>query len=78
MLAGEKLSLEEDGSTLRNAKGKKVATLSKEFQKRIKSQKERGYCITDIEVNFIVFWHCTQDNKEYKILLPKLLLTLVG
>lgn len=78
MLAGEKLSLEEDGYTLTNARGNKVVTLSKEFQKRIKVQIERGYCIKAIEVNFIVYWKDPEDKKEYKILLPQLLLTQVG
>ncbi|QHT66184.1 hypothetical protein GXP67_05620 [Rhodocytophaga rosea] len=75
MLAGEKLSLEEDGSTLTNAKGKKVVTLSKEFQKRIKQQIRAGYQIKDMEANFIVYWKDPEDTKEYKILLPKLMLS---
>lgn len=53
-----------------NGKNRRVAACSKDFGRRIKLQKEKGYVPISAKINYVVKWWNKDDEKEYNIILP--------
>lgn len=53
-----------------NGKTIRVAACSKDFGKRIKAQREKGYVPFSAKINYVVKWWNRNDDKEYNIILP--------
>ncbi|MEQ8192274.1 MAG: ATP-dependent helicase, partial [Candidatus Eremiobacterota bacterium] len=69
--AGDELISNE--CNLLQDKGKNISIkYSKSFEERHKHILEKGYRIDKAEVSYIVVWMDTEENKEYRILLPKI------
>jgi hypothetical protein len=51
-----------------------IACLSKDFDQRIKEQLQKGYEVTDIEVESVVIWENHKRNEALKHALCKIIL----
>lgn len=72
LFSGDLLQTTEDG--LSNSSGQQVLKYSQKFRALIKSFIERGFAITEVRINYIVYWKNEKNDKELKIILPVLLL----
>lgn len=65
--------LQRDGFNVKPYNGKNISIkYSKSFEGRHKHILEKDYHVDKAEVSYIVVWMDTEENKEYRILLPKI------
>lgn len=72
LVTGQGLQITTEG--VANEQGEKVAKFSKKFQYDINQYHKSGYELSAAQINFIVFWKKQEDNMEYRVVLPKLIL----
>lgn len=53
--------------------GNEIIRFSERFKKILHTLKQKGYEPKEASVNFIVYWKRKEDNKEVKIVLPKVI-----
>jgi ATP-dependent DNA helicase RecQ len=70
---GEKLKVDETGCCDKN--GLYVIRFSESFRKKLASFAERSYWPESATVKYSVYWKPKEENKEYLILLPELMLS---
>jgi len=71
--SGSGLMVLEDG--LGNGRGELVLKYSKTFKETLQERQMRGFKVTAAQINFIVYWKGENEDREVKIILPKILLT---
>ncbi len=69
LTSGESLAISGDECT--TAKGQSVLKFSKQFLNMIEIQKQKGYNLKQVKVNFIVYWKKENTEHEVKIILPE-------
>jgi ATP-dependent DNA helicase RecQ len=72
LTSGSSLSVTFEG--LATEKGL-VVKFSSEFVKQLEQFAQKGYSLKSADVNFIVHWFNATSNKEYKIVLPEIVLS---
>ena len=65
-------SLIISGDECLNAKGHSVLKFSKKFLNTVESAKQKGYNLTEANVNFIVYWKKEDSENEAIIILPEI------
>ncbi len=65
-------SLLTNGNECTTTKGQSVLKFSKQFLNMIELQKQKGYYLKQVKVNFIVYWKKEDTEHEFKIILPEL------
>ncbi|AMM52966.1 hypothetical protein TH61_14395 [Rufibacter sp. DG15C] len=55
--------------------GQFVVKFSNKFKERLRLVKHQGYIFNSAEVAHIVVWYCQEENKEFRIILPRLVFT---
>lgn len=68
--SGDNLRISSDSCT--TERGQPVLKFSTAFLNTIESQRQRGYVLTKVKVNFIVYWQKEGSEEEIKIVLPEL------
>lgn len=53
--------------------GCEIVRFSEKFKNILHTLKQKGYEPKEASVNFIVYWKRKEDNKEVKIVLPKVI-----
>ena len=61
-----------NGDECLNSKGQSVLKFSRKFTEKIQSEREKGYEVKSMKVNFIVYWLNEDIKEEVKIILPEL------
>lgn len=51
-----------------------IVKFSREFQKKLFRYLSQGYIFHHAAIAYIVIWYCEDDGKEYRVILPKLIL----
>ena len=74
LTAGDELFVNEDGDRLKTMNRKFVLKFSKKFRAEFEKWKEAGYAFSKAKVNFIVWWYSRDDDREYRIVLPEIVL----
>lgn len=72
LFSGSPLMIMEDG--LGDSKGNLMLKYSQRFKEVLKGRYDKGFKIAAAKVNFVVYWKDEATQKEYKIILPVLLL----
>lgn len=72
LFSGDLLQTTEDG--LSNSRGEPILKYSQKFRAHLKGYLEKGFAITEVRINYIVYWKNEKNDKELKIILPVLLL----
>lgn len=54
--------------------GDNILLFSKEFNKKLNFYESKGYYIHYAVIEYIVYWYNPENNEEYKIILPRLIL----
>ena len=62
-----------NGNECLNARRQSVLKFSSQFIKQVELMKENNYELKSASVNFIVYWHKEETDKELKIVLPELI-----
>ncbi|MEI9955341.1 MAG: ATP-dependent helicase [Ferruginibacter sp.] len=70
LISGDTLIITGDGCT--NSEGQSVLKFSRQFLNTIELQKQKGYYLKQVKVNFIVYWLREDAEHESKIILPEL------
>jgi len=70
LISGDTLIINGDGCT--NSEGQSVLKFSRQFLNTIELQKQKGYYLKQVKVNFIVYWLREGAEHESKIILPEL------
>ncbi|MDN3658139.1 RecQ family ATP-dependent DNA helicase [Ferruginibacter paludis] len=65
-------SLLTNGNECTTTKGQSVLKFSKQFLNTIELQKQKGYHLKQVKVNFIIYWKKEDTEQEFKIILPEL------
>ena len=65
-------SLVISGSDYYTANGQTVLRFSRQFLTTLANYQNKGYALSKVNVNFIVYWKHEQTDIEYKIVLPEL------
>ncbi|RZS95317.1 RecQ family ATP-dependent DNA helicase [Cecembia calidifontis] len=69
---GDLLSLE--GNDCLNDQGQTVLRFSMAFQQSLAQFMEKGYTVQQVSVNWLVYWHNPETEKDVLVLLPELVL----
>jgi len=72
LFSGASLQLLEDG--LADAQGAQILKYAQEFKKALKKYAGKGFRIAAAKINFVVYWKDEVNQKESKVILPRLLL----
>lgn len=72
LISGDTLQILEDG--LGNSKGDLVLKYSRWFRDILKERHTNGFKISEAKINFIIYWKDEVKEKEFKIILPLLVL----
>jgi ATP-dependent DNA helicase RecQ len=67
--SGDNLRISSDACT--TERGQPVLKFSTAFLSTIEAQRQRGYLLTKVRVNFIVYWQKEGSGEEIKIVLPE-------
>lgn len=70
LISGDTLTI--NGDECINVKGQSVLKFSKQLLNTIESVRQKGYCLKQAKVNFIVYWKKEGAEQESKIILPEL------
>lgn len=73
IISGDRLKVDETGCCDKN--GLYVIRFSESFRKKLASFAERSYWPESATVKYSVYWKPKEENKEYLILLPELMLS---
>ncbi len=60
---------------LGNSKGELVVKYSQKFQEVLRDRIQKGFKLAEAKVNFIVYWRDEDKKKEFKTVLPQIILT---
>ncbi|MBF0274128.1 MAG: RecQ family ATP-dependent DNA helicase [Nitrospinae bacterium] len=72
---GDKLSIFDNQPDIFHHKEYgEVCQFSKAYNEQLQLLIKKGYRVTDIEIDYLVVWKDKEENKEYRIVLPKLIL----
>ncbi len=69
---GSPLSVTADG--LANTSGQLLLKYSNSFKNTLQTYLQKGYELKTASINFILYWHNKDNNKESKIILPEIYL----
>jgi ATP-dependent DNA helicase RecQ len=72
---GDLLNLEENDGL--NAQGQAVFRFSLAFQQSLAQYVEKGYTVQQVSVNWLVYWHNPETEKDVLVVLPELVLARV-
>jgi ATP-dependent DNA helicase RecQ len=70
MTSGDSLFVNGDECT--NIKGQSILKFSMQFRNTIEVEKQKGFCIKEVKVNYIVYWKKEDAENEIKIILPEI------
>lgn len=76
LVYGEKQFANNVGRGLNMLNGENILIFSREFIKTLEYYEAKGYSISGAKVEYIVFWYNEDIKREYKIVLPRLVLKL--
>jgi len=54
---------------------RKILSFSKAFVTKLEDLQNKGYAISEVKINFILFWKKEETDREIKIILPEVYLT---
>ncbi len=72
--AGDELEFNE--SEVMSFKNNKILKFSKAYQEQFNKLTSLGYGVFKIQVKFVLFWYCKEDEKEYLIAIPEIIFDL--
>jgi ATP-dependent DNA helicase RecQ len=73
--AGDRLNFSQDPLTgLNNEAGKTVVKFSTSFKERLSNLINKGFKLTQAEVAHVVVWFSDEDGRDYRVVLPKIIL----
>jgi ATP-dependent DNA helicase RecQ len=70
--AGDRLELSGDDPNLLTANNKKVLRFSSSAEEKMQKFLNRGYEIDSIHAEYIVVWKRKEDDKQYRVVLPRI------
>lgn len=71
LVCGQELFVDNDGCY--NSNRECILKFSKKYKERIHNGEKRGYKISEAKVNYLLYWHTEEDQKEeYLIVLPEI------
>lgn len=70
LMSGDKLLIDKGG--LNAQTGEPLVKFSHQFNERIEKLNHAGYVLKEATVNYILYWHNEETEKEVKIVLPEL------
>lgn len=74
LTAGDELFANEDEDRLKTINHKFALKFSKKFRTEFERWKDLGYSFGKAKVNFIVWWYSKDDDKEYRVVLPEIVI----
>lgn len=72
LISGDMLQVADEGCKKMN--GELVLKFSRAFLDKMEKEKSKGFSPKSAKVNFVVFWYNEDHGREYKIVLPEVLL----
>ena len=73
IMSGDKLEISKDDPNILHDKRRRAfIKYSKFFQCEYEKLLEKGYSVKNIEVGYVVVWRDKDDNKEYRVILPRI------
>jgi ATP-dependent DNA helicase RecQ len=79
LTAGDKLAIaRNDRFKFINESGNPVLKLSTQFKERISTLFEKGYHVDSIKAGYIIVWRDKEDMKNYRVVLPDIILKKTG
>ena len=74
--SGDKLIPDRDGC--KDEQGNHIVRFSRKFKEEIETYEKRGYAISKAKINYVLYWHDEETDKEIKIVLPEVQFEKMG
>ncbi len=74
LLSGQELKLLDNNSGLKTIDDRHILDFSKRFKDIFEKWQESGYVFEKAIINYIVWWYSKEDDKEFRVVLPEIML----